>query len=59
MRRRGEGRLVAVEEVAGVDFGGGGGEGGVAAVGDDYVGAVDELLQVGDDFAAEECGAWG
>ena len=53
------GGLVAVEEVAGVDFGGGGGDGGVSAVGDYDVGSVNELLEVGDDFAAEECGAGG
>lgn len=51
--------LVAAEEVAGVDFVGDVGEGGVEAVGDDGVRAGLELGEVADHLAAEEGGAGG
>lgn len=49
--------LVALEDIAGVDFGGDVGEAGVEAVGDDGVGLRLELLQIVHHEAAEEGGA--
>ena len=49
--------LVAAEDVAGVEFGGDVGEGGVVAVGDDGLGHGFEAVEVVDDLAAEERGA--
>lgn len=49
--------LVALEDVAGVDFGDDIGEAGVEAVGDDGVGQRLEFLQIIHHKAAEESGA--